>query len=245
MNIGLGVIKIVDFDVEGNIQRIEMAIKKVKEQGIDFLCFGEAVLNGFDGITWDLKKDLKNNAISQHSEVINKIKILAIENKIAIGVGYYEKDGENIYDSYIIFGENGEKLINYRRVSKMWKPERVYGTNYQEGTKFETFEYKGKIFSIVICGDLWHEEHQQTIRNMEFDYLLWPLYISYSVEEWKENANKQYSEKVKLGNKNTFVINSWDDRIGMANGGAFYIKADGTIMKELPMLNEGILKLEL
>ncbi|OGO81763.1 MAG: hypothetical protein A2Y18_00110 [Clostridiales bacterium GWD2_32_19] len=245
MNIGLGVVKVTDFDVETNIHNIENAIKEAKEKDIDLLCFGEAILNGFDGITWNLDEDLKKNAISQDSLVMSHMRNLAIKNKIAFGIGYYEKYANDIYDSYIVFDENGETLINYRRVSITWKPSRVYGTDYKEGLKIEAFKYKEKTFAVVICGDLWYKENQKTVNQLQIDYLLWPLYISYTVEDWKINATEQYTEKVKLGGKNTLIINSWDTKINMANGGAFYINADGKLLQELPMLNIGVLSIKI
>jgi predicted amidohydrolase len=245
MNLGLGVIKSVEFDIRNNMKNIQEAVRSAKENNIEFICFGETVLNGFDGLTWDIEEDLLKNAISQDSSVMNELRALAKENQIAIGLGYYEKYNNCIYDSYIILDECGEKIINYRRVSETWKEPKAYGGNYREGENFLSFTYKDKTFALTICGDLWFDNYLKEIKKIKCDYLLWPLYIDYSLNEWESTAKQEYIDKVIRAEKNTFIINSWNEIVSQANGGAFYIKLDGKIEKKFPMLEEGILKIEL
>lgn len=243
--LGLSVIKSVDFDIRENIKSIERSIKEAKLKNVVFLCFGETVLNGFNGLTWNFKEDIINNAISQDSTYMIELMTLARENKIAIGVGYYESYQNNIYDSYIVFDECGKKLTNYRRVSDTWKIPAVYGENYSDGKLFSSFKYMGKTFSIIICGDLWFDNYLEKIKNISCDYLIWPLYIDYSISDWESASKREYSDRVSIVGKDTFMINSWNKVQNQANGGAYYIKQDGKIEKEFPMLKEGVLKIEL
>lgn len=245
MNIGLGVIKSYEFNIEKNMRGIEKLVKEAKAKNIDFLCFGETVLNGFNGLSWNAKEDLEKNAIHKDSKIMKKLKDIAKDNKIELGIGYFEESCRKIYDSYIILNENGEEIANYRRISKGWKIQEADNKYYVEGDEFISFEYSKKKFGVIICGDLWHDENLNAIQSIKCDYLLWPLYIDYSVEEWEKKAKKEYAERIAKVSKKTFIINSWNEIEIEANGGAYYINSSGEIIDQLPMLNEEILQIEI
>lgn len=104
----------------------------------------------------------------------------------------------------------------FRRVSSGWK-EGVANSKYKEGKGFHTFSLEGYIFTTAICGDLWFEDNINKISNMYFDVLLWPLYIDYRIEEWKEEGIFDYALQVKKIKSNILMINSIIH--GEANGG--------------------------
>jgi len=241
MKIGLGVSQFLDFKPSKNLETIATYTNKAKNKGIDMLLFGETVLNGFKGLSWDIKKDIKDNAIAQDSKYIKKIKELAIRNGVSLGVGYYEQYKGKVYDSYIIISKQGEKILNYRRVSKSWKPS-LDLNGYSQGGKFGNFKYLEKKFGLIICGDLWwKDKYLEEIKNLECDYLLWPLYIDYSRKDWRDYARQEYQERISKVNKDTLVINSIHNKKEGANGGAWFISNTGELKQKLAMGSEGIL----
>ncbi len=69
------------------------------------------------------------------------------------------------------------------------------------------------------------------------------LCIDYSVAKWETSAKQEYLERIRSVRKDTFIINSIQTKAGGANGGAHYIRGTGEPVAELPMGEEGILKL--
>lgn len=243
MNLGLAVAEFLKFDIEKNLITIEQNLKYAERIHIDILFFGEAVLNGYNGLTWNIEKDIEKYSIDQGSEYIQELQNLAFKRKTGIGLGYYERSGERIYDSYLIISRKGEILINYRRISSGWKPKGKISDMYSNGTEPGIFSYQGKEFGVLISGDLWANEYLKNIRFSTVDVLLWPLYINYSLEDWKERKKNAYKKRAKQSGKDTLIINSLkkDDAIG----GAYFISRDNDLSEELPPGMEGILKISI
>ena len=92
---------------------------------------------------------------------------------------------------------------------------------------------------IGLCGDLW--DHPQKFALGE-ELLFWPVYVCWTQEEWENDGKLEYAEQAKRCCQNTLYINSICD--GDAFGGAAHF-FDGIIQGELPILNEGILVVEI
>lgn len=244
MIVGLAVAAFQDFSRENNASTIGSYVAEARRQGVDMLLFGEAVLQGVDGLSWEPAEDLECHALRQGSEFLQGLRRLARAHRMAVGFGYYEQCRDTIFDSYIVFSRAGRTLVNYRRVSESWRPKRHRASeHYSEGASFGTFSFGGIRFGVILCGDLWWDELTPRIRGLDCDYLLWPLYIDYSVTGWETSAKQEYLERIRSVGKDTFIINSIQTKAGGANGGAYHIRGTGEPVAELPMGEEGILKL--
>jgi N-carbamoylputrescine amidase len=241
MRLGLAVIQIENFNISKNIVEIEKILKKAQKMKVDLLCFGEAVLNGFDGLSWDKNTDLNYNAISLESSIFNRLIKLSKIHKVDLGIGYFEAWKTKIYDSYAIVGSNGI-LSNYRRVSYCWKDVNADLETYLEGKTFTTFNYMGKNFGILICDDMWFDENIGTMNRLNCDYVLWPTAISYSKKNWNLKTKYEYANQVKKISLDTFFINSINQNFF---GGAIHFNKCGEIISELDMEKTGILKIDL
>lgn len=71
--------------------------------------------------------------------------------------------------------------------------------------------------------------------------LLWPVYLCWTREEWENGGKLEYAMQAKLCCENTLYINSICD--GDAFGGAAQF-FDVKIQRELPILNEGLLVID-
>ncbi len=233
MKIALASARIVDRDIKYNLSQMERYIKEAKVKEADLVCFGEAFLQGFNALSWKYDED-KKTALTAFSKEFMQIQTFTKEIGIDVLFGYNELENETVYSSCALISD-GEILYNYRRISKGWKEYWKTDGHYHEGKTVEMFEYKGKKCVIGLCGDLW--DHPEKFSLGE-DILFWPVYVSWTKEEWENGGKIEYAQQAKMCCKNTLYINSICD--GDAFGGAAHF-LDGSIQSELPIFNEGLL----
>ena len=237
MKIALVVAEIVDGNIEFNLSQMERFAKDSRRAGADLVCFGEAFLQGFNALSWQFDQD-KNVAVATDSKIFSRIISLTKEIGIDILFGYNELDGEDIYSSCVLI-ENGGIIHNYRRISMGWKESSKTDGHYKEGNSVEVFDYKGKKCAIGLCGDLWDFPERF---NLGEDVLFWPVYVSWTKEEWENGGKMEYAEQAKMCCPKTLYVNSIckEDAFG---GAVFFV--DGQIQRELAIYNEGILFVEI
>lgn len=237
MKIALVVAEIVDGNIEFNLSQMERFAKDSRRAGADLVCFGEAFLQGFNALSWQFDQD-KNVAVATDSKIFSRIISLTKEIGIDILFGYNELDGEDIYSSCVLI-ENGGIIHNYRRISMGWKESSKTDGHYKEGNSVEVFDYKGKKCAIGLCGDLWDFPERF---NLGEDVLFWPVYVSWTKEEWENGGKMEYAEQAKMCRPKTLYVNSIckEDAFG---GAVFFV--DGQIQRELAIYNEGILFVEI
>jgi predicted amidohydrolase len=243
MKIGLVAEQFINGDLDFNLHQIEKWLSANSHQGFDLLCFGESFLQGFDGLTWDTITDL-GIALEQTDPHILSLCRLAKTYRTGLGFGYIEKEGNNLYSSYMIISARGEKVTNFRRVSPGWKEPTADENHYLEGQGFETVGLCGKKIAIAICGDLWHDDLVADLKNQQAELILWPLYLDYSPEQWYSGELEAYARRTGELNVPVLMINSYVDTPDRAKGGA-YVFSNGTVAQELPLGETGILEVTL
>lgn len=243
MKIGLVSEIFQDGNIEYNINQIKRRMIECSKRNFDLICFGESFLQGFEGLSWEYHEDL-TRACSQNDEIMRSLKELAISYKIAISFGYIERDEGTIYSSNIVISDDGEILNNYRRITPGWKEPIADRRYYKEGNGFSIFNFKGKKFATAICGDLWYEENINSIKQLKADFVLWPLYVDYSVDKWEKGEREEYALQAKQTQAPVLMINSYVEDEKRAKGGCC-IFDDGDVLKELPMGNLGVLEYEI
>jgi len=160
-----------------------------------------------------------------------------LDNNIDLSFGYLEIDDDNLYSSYAIIID-GKLTYNYRRISIGWKEYSITDHHYKEGNEILKFNYKGHIITITLCGDMWESPEKFKCD----DLLIWPVYVNYTVEEWKAEEI-EYAKQALLASNNTFMINSLSENPD-SYGGCFYFK-NGKIIDKLDYNNEGVLIIEI
>ena len=233
MKIALASARIVDRKINDNLLQMERWMKEAKANGADLVCFGEAFLQGFNALSWQYEEDRKI-ALAASSQEFAQIKALTQTIGIDVLFGYNELEEDTIYSSCAVVA-NGEIIHNYRRISRGWKEYSKTDEHYQEGSCVEVFDYRGRKCVIALCGDLWDYPERFALGQ---DLLFWPVYVCWTKEEWENGGKLEYAEQAKLCCENTLYINSLCD--GDAFGGAAHFSG-GSIQRELPILNEGLL----
>lgn len=216
MRIGLVSYRCKNRDVSFGAARIERAFKAACGRA-DALCFGEAFLQGFDSLCWDRNIDLKI-AVSRDSETMKGLCALTEKYGMALITGYIERDGEDVYSSCAVI-EKGSIVRNYRRISRGWKEIGKTDEHYLEGKDTEEFELLGTKIRLGLCGDLW--DHPERFKTDGL--LIWPVFCSYSEEEWENGILSEYVAHAAEISDETLMVNPIDPETGTV-GGAFWFK---------------------
>lgn len=239
MKIALMSKEFINNDINFNTNQIISSIQELKGQ-VDLICFGEAFLQGFDSLSWKYEID-KDIAISLDSMIIENIKKVAYENQVAVAFGYIEKCDNRLYCSYLFIDRNGKIINNYRRVSKGWKEYFKTDQHYCEGESFSSYEYLNKRFVTALCGDLWDNDNIKKIDKIEKDIVIWPLYVNYSLSQWKKEK-EDYLLQASTLKVPVLFINS--KCIKENSYGGCYLFNNNKIDKALELGNEGVLIVE-
>ena len=237
MKIALACARIIDRDVERNLAQMEKYMKEASGEGACLVCFGEAFLQGFNAFVWKYETDIKL-AVPVESDLFERIRGMSAKYDVDVLFGYNELDGETIYSSCALVTAEGI-YHNYRRISQGWKVYWETDDHYREGDSVVPFDYRGKRIVIGLCGDLW--DYPERFQLGE-DLLIWPVYVSWTEEEWYGGGRQEYAEQAALCCENVLYVNSIAEND--AFGGALYFK-NGTVEKELPINQEGLLMVEL
>lgn len=245
MKIALAGARVRNSDIAFNFAQMIDCMEKAREQGAELVCFGEAFLQGFDAFSWQYEKD-REIALSVQDDMF--LQLLETSERMAIDVlfGFLEREDETLYSSCALIG-GGRIHHLYRRVSVGWKEYTMTDHHYCEGSSAKVFDYRGRKCLVALCGDLWDTTALLFKQGQEITF--WPLYISFSREEWygEENERQQYADKAGEIGGHVLLINSVDDQLDgeyPALGGCCHYQ-NGEIKAEWPLGDEGMLLLEL
>lgn len=131
-------------DVRGNLQRVEDACRKAKEDQSRLLFLPELMLTGHGG-----HPKMVENAEQIHGgELAEEIKRLSIEYDICICVGIAEQCHRIVYNSYMVMDRG--KYLGVQRKINLSLDESVY---FKPGESLEVFDIGDLRFSAIICYD--------------------------------------------------------------------------------------------
>lgn len=239
MRIAIASARQVNGDLAANLRTMERMIYKAYEQQIDLIVFGEAFLQGFDGLSFkDFEQDYAL-ALTDTDDPIFSLKMMAVGYDLAIGFGYYERSEGHIYSSYMVIDKDGSILSNYRRRSPGWK-EPKSDERYTEGDHFDVFEFMDVRILVGICGDFWTEDILNSLKQSTYDLVLWPNYNDYTPHQWMNHELGAYRDQCQHIGREVIWINSINDNPDSpAYGGGFYV-VDSHFVVNHPMELAGI-----
>ena len=229
MKLALAAYEFRNNDTEFNLSQIERALSQADGKA-ELCCFGEAFLQGFDCLTWRKEEDA-GVAVSRDSDIFRRLLRMTETYRTGIGFGYIEREGESFYSSYAVMAE-GRLLYNYRRISRGWHGKA--DPAYREGSDTAGFTFRGRSFALALCGDMW----DFPLRFRSGDVFLWPVYLNFSLDEWKEEIT-DYAARAASAAPVTLCVNSIS-REPVSHGGAFVFK-NGSAAEGLPFDSEGLL----
>lgn len=243
MKIALLAAESEDNKIRDNLRRLKEWGVKAKEADAHLALFGEAYLQGFEGLNFNYDQDI-HRCLSLGSPEIAELCQFAKKNELGLGFGYYENYRGAIYSSYMVIHDSGRILCNYRRVSKGWKTSSACA-DYREGKSFSSFSFHDKRFVPMICGDFWEDDLLGDLVAFDdhVDAYLWPVHCDYDPRDWKE-AKLEYEARTAIFSHSVLYINSYCKGEGRAKGGLYHWK-QGKTLAEKKMGKESMLLLDL
>lgn len=162
-------------DKEANYAKAVSFVKCAAENRADVVLFPEMSLTGFS------MNILHTGEIS--GDTLKRISELAKENRICIGIGWVNLNGNKGENHYTIIGNDGKVLSDYIKIHPFsFAKEDSY---FISGTKLNYFELCGMECSNFICYDLRFPEIFQAVSNKAKLIIVpanWPQRRS---EHWK------------------------------------------------------------
>ncbi len=151
VHIALAQLNFIVGDIEGNTQKIIDTSKDQKEKGIDILLFPELCLTGYPPEDLLLREECSQRVGASILRLKKEVEGIVI----IIGFPDY-RNGKRFNMAAAIY--NGEILIEYR---KRELPN--YGVfdekrYFSSGTEVSIFQFKGLVFSLAICEDVWFDK---------------------------------------------------------------------------------------
>ena len=183
------VVNKIDLDREKNINKMLDYIEECSNNKAELVLFSEMSIDGFR-LTDIPEEDIKTG-IDLEGKVIERFCHKAKENNINVALGILEKCDDNLYDSAIFINKLGEISYKYRRISIGWRHPKMIESIYKEGNEVKAYESDiGKV-TFLICGDLFDDVLLEKVKELEADFLLYPLARS------AEDGNMEHDRWVK------------------------------------------------
>lgn len=144
----------VKADVCRNLDQIAEFCHQTSKEGAELIVFPEGAVTGYF-----LEGGVLELALSTDELLAEIQKRFKVERTLDILVGFYEKDGGNLYNSaaYLEMGPSGGRVVHVYR--KFFLP--TYGVFDEErfvsrGTELGVFDTRLGRIGVLICEDVWH-----------------------------------------------------------------------------------------
>lgn len=190
-----------------------------------------------------------------NSEIFEVFSNFCKHHKIVIPISFFEKYGQNYFNSLVLVNSKGELSDIYRKSHIPEGPgynEKFYFTPGNTGFKVFDTEY-GKI-GCGICWDQWFPECARSMTLLGADMILYPTAIGSEPQDPNLNSKKHW-ENVMIGHSaaNQIPIIS-SNRIGEEieddikinfYGGSFITDHLGSIQAQMDSFTEGVISHEI
>ncbi|MEG1876540.1 MAG: nitrilase-related carbon-nitrogen hydrolase [Lachnospiraceae bacterium] len=142
-------------DKQQNMGRIAKYIAEASGEKADIILFPEMSLTGF---SMNIRITMEESY-----DTVTKIKCLARQNNIAIGIGWVKACGEKAENHYTIINKNGQELSDYIKIH----PFSFAGENhyFNSGKTVKIFELNDIKMCTLICYDLRFPETFQLVAD--------------------------------------------------------------------------------
>ena len=213
-----------------------------KDSKVDMILFPEDCFTGLANCD-NPEKDIKLGIDLEGKEII-RIRRIAKEINTFVCFGFLELRENSLYDSVTIIDNRGEIIFTHRRIHDGWYGHKVDNSFYKTGSELLKVQTGLGSFVILICGEITDNSLLLKARNLNADFLLFPLlraYENFSLK-WLRDEMKYYKSQIATTKTLTFMINGIDDNETEPSfGGGWVISKNGTILKEMKAFSEGYL----
>lgn len=151
--------------VKRNLERIRYWTQLARKEGAALVCFPELNLTGYSN-----GEEIAGYAISVDGSEINALVRLAVDQHVALLVGFAEKNGAGtLYASHMVITPNGRTAV-YRKIH-LAPPER---DRFSPGNALPVFHWSGIRFGIQLCYDTHFPELSTRMAETDADMIFMP-----------------------------------------------------------------------
>ncbi len=136
-----------DADVDYNFSRIESLARQAIDQGAEIVSFHECSISGYTFL-----QTLSRDELTALAEIVpdgpgtRRLMALAKQLQVGLGAGLIERDGDRLYNCYIMVGPEGF-VARHRKIHAFISPHLSWGN------EFQVFDFLGIRASILTCYD--------------------------------------------------------------------------------------------
>ncbi len=184
-------------DKVANVDKAEAMVRKAALEGGQIILLPEL----FEGLYFC--KDVNEKYFSWATEreknpTIKRFSSLAKELKVVLPISYFEKSGEDYFNSLVVIDADGSVMKNYR---KTHIPD---GSGYEEkfyfkpgNTGFQVWESAYAKIGVGICWDQWFSESARIMALMGAELIFYPTAIGSEPEI--DIDSKAHWQRVQMG----------------------------------------------
>ena len=225
-------------------------IDSAAREKCDLVVFPEAILGGID-IEGDYTSD-SSRCLELDSAHIETLRNSARKHSMGVGFGFLEKEGNLIYDSFLLLGPDGENALHYRRISPGWLTSNADPNFYRCGENPGIAQTPWGKIAVLICGDLFVDGLVDSIAAQKPDFALHIIARAYTFDpDIQQNWDKlefpwYQAEYAKIGSP-VAAVNLVDDKIEdgyIYCGGAWFLR-DGKPVASKELMTPGLLFVDL
>ena len=212
-------------DKTSNVQKAKDFVRESAKNGAQIILLPELFeslyfCKDMDSKYFSFASPLKNNSL------IKQFSKLAKELNVVILVSYFEKAGEEYFNSLVVVNADGEVMDNYRKTHIPDGPgyeEKFYFKPGDTGFKVWDTAY-GKI-GVGICWDQWFCETARALTLMGAEIIFYPTAIGSEPEIGLDS--KEHWQRVQMGHAATntvpvVVANRIGEEVGESCSLSFY-----------------------
>jgi N-carbamoylputrescine amidase len=239
-------------DKNVNVEKAEKLTREAAANGANIILLPEL----FEGLYFCKDMDTKYFSWAQEREghpLLKRFSNLARELGTVILVSYFEKSGEEYFNSLVVMDSDGRELDNYR---KTHIPD---GPGYEEKFYFKLGDTGFKVWDTAygrigagICWDQWFCETARALTLMGANVIFYPTAIGSEPEIHVDS--KEHWQRVQMGHASTNIVPVIAaNRVGVEDGescslnffgSSFMTDASGEMIAEASRDKEEILYAE-
>jgi len=173
----------IDSDREGNLRRITYAVEEAARKKAQIACFPETAVLGW------VNPEAHKLADSIPGPTTERLVKLAREHKLMIAIGLCEKNGENLHDSAVLIGSDGQILLKHRKINTL---DELLSPPYTRGKPEEIQAVDtplGRI-GMLICADTFVDDYVERAAALSPELLIVPYGWAAHVDHWPAHGKR-------------------------------------------------------
>jgi nitrilase len=215
----------VFLNLDASITKAEKIVAEAAANGAKLVAFPETWLPGYPWFIWlgapaegmQFIPPYHENSMELHSPEMKRLQKIAAKHEVTLVMGYSERDGGSRYMSQVIIGEEGEILLNRRKLKPTHVERTVFGDG--DGSDIKVVQAAFGRLGALNC---W--EHMQPLVKMamyaqyeEVHVAGWPSFCVY------RDMAYALGPEVNLGASRQYAV----------EGGAYVLAACSVVSQEM------------